>query len=250
VRKTIPCVLGFCLVLGLGVWARAEGTEAEKPHWKGDVSLGLSLARGNSESSSFSFTFAAAGPVNRANTLFWANKAIYLFGEMEGETSTDSLLLATRFDWQHTARLYSYYEVQMLRDPFKNYSSRILPAIGLGYKLIARDALTLGLDAGLSEVFTKYHDSGASESFTALKFGELLVWKIAETSEFNEKLEFEPDLSDFGRYLLRGEANLIAAIAKKWSVKLTFIDTYDSRPVGFGIEKNDITFIAGLSWKF
>jgi len=42
----------------------------------------------------------------------------------------------------------------------------------------------------------------------------------------------------------------ITAIAERWSVKLTFIDTYDSQPVGIGIEKNDITFIAGLSWKF
>jgi putative salt-induced outer membrane protein YdiY len=249
-RKTIGCLLGFCLILGWGARSRAQGAAEEPPHWKGDVSIGLSLARGNSESSSFSFTFAADGPVNKANTLLWANKAIYLFGEMEGETSTDSLLLATRFDWQHTSRFYSYYEIQALRDPFKNYSSRILPGIGVGYKVIAQEALTLGLDAGFSEVFTKYHDSGDTESFTALKFGELIVWKIAETSEFNEKLEYEPDVSDFGRYFLRFEANLIAAIAKKWSVKLTFIDTYDSQPVGFGIEKNDITFIAGLSWKF
>jgi hypothetical protein len=35
-----------------------------------------------------------------------------------------------------------------------------------------------------------------------------------------------------------------------WSAKLTFIDTYDSHPVGPGIKKNDIVFIAGVSWKF
>ncbi len=242
-------IIASLLVLSLGLSGLAE-EKKEPPHWKGDVSLGLSLARGNSQSSSFSFTFAADGPINKANTLLWANKAIYLFGEMDGETSAENLLLSSRIDWQHTARLYSYYELQGIRDQFKNYSYRILPAVGLGYKVIARDTVSLGMDAGLSQVFAKYYDTGDTESFTALKFGYLLIWKIAETSEFNEKLEYEPDVSDFGRYFLRFEANLIAAIAKKWSVKLTFIDTYDSQPVGFGIEKNDITFIAGLSWKF
>lgn len=243
-------VSAFFLVLSLGSFGLAEEAKKEPPHWKGDVSLGLSLARGNARSSSFSFTFAADGPINKANTLLWANKAIYLFGEMKGETSAESLLASSRLDWLHTGRWYSYYELQGIRDRFKNYSSRILPAVGLGYKVIAQDAVSLGLDAGLSHIFTKYYDTGDTASYTALKIGEQLVWKIAETSEFNEKLEFIPRISDFGWYFLRWEANLVTAIAKSWSVKLIFIDTYDSHPVGLGIKKNDIAFIAGLSRKF
>jgi putative salt-induced outer membrane protein YdiY len=238
------------VVISLGLFGLAEEPKEEPPHWKGDTSVGLSLARGNSRSSSFSFTFSADGPINQAKTLLWFNKAIYLFGESEGETSADNLLVSTRLDWQHTPRLYSYYELQGLRDRFKNYSYRIIPAVGVGYKVIARKMVTLGLDAGLSEVFTEYYDSGDTDNYLGLKLGEDLVWKIAETSEFNEKLEIDPDLSDFSRYFLRFETNLIAAIAQSWAVKLTFIDTYDSQPVGIGIEKNDIAFIAGLSRKF
>jgi putative salt-induced outer membrane protein YdiY len=237
-------------VVSLGLFGLAEEAKEEPPHWKGDTSVGLSLARGNSRSSSFSFTFSADGPINQAKTLLWFNKAIYLFGESEGETSADNLLVSTRLNWQHTPRLYSYYELQGLRDRFKNYSYRIIPAVGVGYKVIAQKAVTLGLDAGLSEVFTEYYDSGDTDNYLGLKLGEELVWKIAETSEFNEKLEIDPDLGDFSRYFLRFEANLIAAIAKSWAVKLTFIDTYDSQPVGIGIEKNDIALIAGLSRKF
>jgi hypothetical protein len=46
------------------------------------------------------------------------------------------------------------------------------------------------------------------------------------------------------------EANLITAIVRSWSVKLTFIDNLDNKPVGFGVKKNDITLIAGTSRKF
>jgi putative salt-induced outer membrane protein YdiY len=210
----------------------------------------LSLTGGNSQASSLSFTFAADGPINESQTMMWANKAVYLYGEMEGETSVENLLLSSRIDWLHTDRFYSYYELQGIRDRFKNHGARLLPAGGAGYKLIATEKVTLGLDGGLSFVFTKYYDTGDTDNFTALKLGEQLVWKITETSEFNEKLEVLPKLSDFGWYFLRLEANLVAALAKSWSIKLTFIDSYDNHPVGLGIRKNDVAFIAALSRKF
>jgi putative salt-induced outer membrane protein YdiY len=242
----------FCvfLVFSFGLSGLADEAKEEPPRWKGDVSLGLSLARGNTQSSSFSFTFAADGPVNKANTLIWANKAIYLFGEVDGETSAENLLVASRLDWEHAGRLYSYYELQGVRDRFKNYSYRLLPAVGIGYKVIAAETLALGLDVGLSQVFTKYYDTGDTDNYTGLKIGEQFVWKIAETSELNQKVEIAPDVSELKRYFLRLEANLITAIAKSWSVKLTFIENYDNKPVGPGIKKNDVTFIAGLSRKF
>ena len=242
-------ICAFLAVLSLGLSGLAEEAK-EPPHWKGDVSLGLSLARGNSRSTSFSFTFAAAGPINNSNTMIWTNKAMYLFGEMEGKTSAESLFASSRIDWLHTGQLYSYYELQGIRDRFKNYSSRALPAVGLGYKVIAQEKVTLGLDGGLALVLTKYYDTGDTDSYMALKIGQQLVWKIAQTSEFNEKLEVIPKISDFGWYFLRWEADLVTAITGSWSVKLTFIDTYDSKPVGLGIKKNDIAFIAGLSRKF
>ena len=51
-------------------------------------------------------------------------------------------------------------------------------------------------------------------------------------------------------YFARIEINLASAIAKGFAVKLSLIDLYDSDPVGEGVKKNDITFLAGLSVKF
>lgn len=238
------------LVVSSGLFGNAEDAKEEPAHWKGDVSLGVSLARGNTQSSSFSITCAADGPVNSSQTLMWANKAIYLFGEVDGQTNTENLLVASRLDWQHTGRFYSYYELQGTRDRFKNFSYRFLPAVGFGYKVVATETTALGLDVGLSQVVTKYYDSDDTESYTGLKFGEQFTWKISETSEFNQKIEISPDLSELNRYFLRLEANLITAIAESWSIKLTLIDNFDNQPVGLEIKKNDVTFIAGLSRKF
>jgi putative salt-induced outer membrane protein len=235
----------LCSVVVLGY---AQEKEEEPPHWKGDVSLGLSLARGNTRSSNFSFTFSASGPVGK--DLTWENRGMYLFGEVDERPAAESGEIASRLDWNHTNRLFSYYELQALHDRFKNYSYRFLPAAGVGYKFVDQKAVSLVLTAGLSEVLTKYYDTGDTASYTGLKGGEALVWKISGTAEFNERAELISDVSDLGRSYLRLEANLITAIAGSWSVKLTFIDSYDSKPVGPSIKKNDIVLIAGISRKF
>jgi putative salt-induced outer membrane protein YdiY len=246
--RTGAIIFNAILFLCVAFVSTAQEKAEEVPHWKGDVSLGLSLARGNTQSSNFSFSFSAGGPVGK--NLMWDNKGIYLFAEADDETSAESGLIASRLNWQHTNRLFSYYELQADHDRFKNYSSRFMPAVGLGYKVVAQEAVSLVLDAGLSEVLTNYYDNSASDSYLGLKGGQALIWKISKTSEFNEKAEITGDVSDFGRYFLRLEANLITAITNSWAVKLTVIDTYDSRPVGLGIKENDVVFIAGISSKF
>jgi len=182
--------------------------------------------------------------------MIWENKAIYLFGDMDGKTSAESGQVGSRLDWQLTNRFFSSYELQAIRDRFKNYGSRFLPAAGAGYKVVEEKTISVVLDADLSEVFTKYYDTDDTASYAALKGGERLVWKLSETAEVNEKAELIPDVSDLSYYFLRVEANLITAIAKSWSVKLTFIDSFDNKPVGLGIKKNDIILIAGISRKF
>jgi putative salt-induced outer membrane protein YdiY len=235
---------------GIAAGEAATNAPPPPPKWKGNVSLGLSLSRGNTHSTNFSFTFSAGGPIDKNKNMIWSNKGIFLLGELDGKTNTESLLVATRVDWKHKEGLFSYYEFQAIRDRFRNYSYRLLPALGFGYDVLARESITVGMDFGLSEVFTKYYESGLTESYAGLKVGQDLDLKISETAEFTEKLEINFDAARLSNYFLRLEANLLTAISKSWSVKLTFIDGYVNKPIGLDIQKNDITFITGISRKF
>lgn len=254
IKPMVRCfAIGLFLFHGL-VFSGFAWVGAKKPpppaKWKGDVSMGLSLSRGNTHTTNFSFTFSAGGPLDQAKSKVWSNKGIFLLGELDGETKTESLLYVTRVDWKHKEGLFSFYEVQAIRDRFKNYSYRFLPALGLGYDFLSSETLIMGVDLGLAEVFTKYYESGLTESYSGLKTGQDLDWRISETAEFNQKLEVNYDISNLSNFFLRLEANLITAISKGWSVKLTFIEGYVNEPVGVDIEKNDITFITGISRKF
>lgn len=220
----------------------------EPPHWGGDVSLGLSLARGNTNSSNFSFTFSAAGP--RGKDLMWENTGRFVFGEVNEKTNAESGQIDSELDWHHTKRYFSYIALQALHDRFKNFNYRITPGVGVGYMFVDQEALNLTLEAGFGWVFAEYYETRRRVNSPGLKGGQSFVWKISKTAEFNERAEFVAGLSVVRRYFLRVETNLVTVITSSWAAKLTFIDSYDSRPVGLGIKQNDLVVTAGISRRF
>jgi putative salt-induced outer membrane protein YdiY len=178
------------------------------------------------------------------------SKAYFLLSKEKDVTNAESLGLESQVDWNLSERFFTYFDILGLRDRFKNYSYRILPSAGAGYKLVAAEKVQLSVSAGLSEVFTKYYDSGETDSYTGIALGNQFTWKISESAELSQALALNSDISELSRYFLRFEASLATALTKGLSVKLTLMDSYDSQPEGEGIKKNDISFLAGLSAKF
>ncbi len=244
--KLSAVLLIWTLSFSTGLSAQDEN--ALLPKWNGDASLGLSLSRGNSDTTNFSIAINAAGRLS--DKIEWVNSLLFLFGQTDKLTNTETYQLASRINWTHSGRFFSYYDVQAIRDHFKNYSYRILPGIGAGYKLVADETVTLALSGGLSEVFTRYQDSKENESFLGIVVGNQFVWKISDSSEFNQKWEWNFDTSQSDHYLSNLEANLITNLIKNWAVKLTVLNRTDSQPVGDGVKKNDFSFLAAISLKF
>jgi putative salt-induced outer membrane protein len=235
-----------CLCLATGIWAQEEGNEENK--WGGDAAVGLALARGNTEMTNLSLTLSAKGPLSES--IDNINKAYFLLSKEKDITNAESMGLESQIQWKHSDRFFSYYGIQGLRDRFKNYSYRILPGLGVGYKVVASENVQLSTSAGLSQVFTKYYDSEETDSYTGITLGNEFAWKISPTAEISQTLSLNTNISKLKHYFLQFEISLASAITKGLSVKLTLMDKYDNEPVGEGIKKNDISFIAGLSAKF
>lgn len=238
------------LITALGLLSPLAAQEAETPDppWSGDASLGVSLSRGNSDLTNVSITLNILGRLSE--TIEWSNSALFLFGKAEEITNSETYQLASRLNWRHTGRIFSYYELQGVRDRFKNYSHRIAPGLGAGYKLVASEPITLDLTGGLTEVLTRYDDSGETDSFLGIKIGNRFAWKISGSAELNQKWEWNFATTEPERFLSNLEINLITTLVNNWSVKLTVLNRHDSRPVGEGVKKNDVSFLAGISAKF
>jgi putative salt-induced outer membrane protein YdiY len=238
----------FILSLFITTGTFAQEKAAEQNKWSGDAGVGLAIARGNTETTNLSITLSAKGPLSKSFAS--TSKAYFLLSKEKDVTNAESLGLESQIDWNLSERFFTYFDILGLRDRFKNYSYRILPSAGAGYKLVAAEKVQLSVSAGLSEVFTKYYDSGETDSYTGIALGNQFTWKISESAELSQALALNSDISELSRYFLRFEASLATALTKGLSVKLTLMDSYDSQPEGEGIKKNDISFLAGLSAKF
>jgi len=234
------------LALITGTYPEEKSSKQNK--WGGDASVGFALARGNTNTTSFSLTLSAKGPISKS--VVNSNKAFFMLNKEKEITNAESMGLETQINWQHTERFFSYYEILALRDRFKNHSYRILPSVGIGYKVMTTETIQLSASAGISEVFTKYYDTGETDRYTGIELGNQFSWKISESAELTQALGLTADFSELGRYFLRFEASIASAITKGLSLKLTLMENYDNKPVGEKIKKNDISFLAGLSAKF
>lgn len=246
-RFRLQTAIVTALILCLPVAAIPQ-EEEPPPKWKGDIGLSATVNQGNTNNSNFSITANATGRLSEK--IEWVNSGLFQFGRADDVTNAELYQLSTRLNWNHSERVFSYYEFPGVRDRFKNYAYRLSPGLGLGYKVINLESLILGFKGGIADIITKFYDTEETDSFFGVSVSDEFVWKFSETSEFNQKWDVTLSTADTNHYLSTFEANLIAQLIKSWSLKLTFINRYDSQPVGEGIKKSDSSFLAGLSWKF
>jgi len=222
--------------------------EPKKKKWSGDMSLGFAMTRGNSETLSVTLSFGLKKKFS--DKLEWLNSGFYLYNQEKNKKSAESMGFTTRLNWLNSKRFYSYYEFQVLRDIFKAYNYRLIPGAGLGYKLVELKSFGFTLYGGLTQVITNYRSTSGNESFTGVKVGDQLTWKITATTELNQMAEFISSLSKMEEFFIRFEVGLAAAISKKWALSFSFVNTYDSKPPKDEIKKNDAVLIAGINYKF
>ena len=137
---------GLCLCLVTGVLAEEEANQDNK--WGGDAGMGLALSRGNTETTNLSLALSVKGPLSES--LSSTTSVFFLFSKEKNITNAESLGLESRIDWQLSERFFSYVDILGLRDRFKNYSYRILPSAGVGYKVVTTEKIQLSASAGLS----------------------------------------------------------------------------------------------------
>ena len=246
--NALKCAVGISGLFLILIPVFGQEEDSVPPGWTGDIALSLSVMRGNAETTNTSVTFKAERTFSRPFKL--SSSGFFLLNRTEGITSAESMGMNVRLDWTHSNRFFSYYEIPVVRDKFKNYVFRFLPGAGIGLKVIATETAEWALTTGLAQVYTKYDRPDVSDSFMGLAAGYKLKWTLSETAEFNQVLDLNTDISELSRYIVHLDTSLTAAVSKSLGLKLSLIDNYEHKPVGEGVVENDIAYLAGLSYKF
>ena len=262
------CRIGGAILTLIGVLAAtsvrgADDASTNTNKWEGSVGLGATIQQGNSDSVLVTLTATAQRK--------WEKDQLQLgitggYGEARPQSTatdpdpdmqknTDYLGGMAQYNRLFSERLYAYGRVDALHDDIADIMYRVMLSPGAGYFVIREERLTLSGEVGPGYLWERLRESTPTgnvydnNDYATIRFGERLQWQISKTARLRQSLEYLPEASDWGNYIINATIAVEAAITSKLLLQVTFLNTYDSEPAP-GSDQNDMKLIAGLGYKF
>lgn len=241
------------LVLALGGAtgpAAAQEAGRDTLGWRGSVEFGLTLTQGNSETTSLSVGLGVARLLERQK---WTFDGSIVRATADGDETANKGNASGRYDFFPDTRFFVFGRLAGGYNRPAGVDLRLSPSAGAGYVVVRTGGLVVSTKAGggfLTERFAD--DSTANNAFLSL--AQDLSLAVNEHTDLTQSASYEPKTEDFGDFLLRAEVALSTTFAPPLGIKIRVIDEFDSSPFvdeeGTRREKNDVTFITGLTLEF
>ncbi|HEY3864129.1 MAG TPA: DUF481 domain-containing protein [Verrucomicrobiae bacterium] len=219
--------------------------------WKSSISLGVTIARGNTDTTMLSATAATEKKWLQNDLAFGADG---LYGESKvpnqpQQETAETLHGFSQYNRTVVDGLYYYFRADGFHDGIADIKYRVTLAPGVGYYFITNN--TMDLSAEMGPGYIREQLDGETESFATLRIGEKFHYNISSTAKVWEIAEYLPQIDQFNNYIVNLELGIDAALNKKKNLSLRTIlrDSYNNVPAA-GRLKNDLQIIAGLAYKF
>ena len=220
--------------------------------WQNSVTLGLTLARGNSDTTLASLSESSERSWARSRLNFGGD---VLYGESKAQGATTSTETAesmhgfAQYNRILTPRSYAYGRVDALHDGIADIQYRLNLAPGLGYYFLTNKTADLSVELGPGCVFEKL--DGSYREFASLRLAQRFHYRFNEHSRLWQTVEFIPSLNEFNDYVMTAELGLEAGLSKnnRLSLRTVLRDSYNNVPAAERL-KNDLKLITGINYKF
>ena len=217
--------------------------------WTGGGSLGLALARGNSDTTNLAIGFNAARPTPNDKWTVQAT-SIYSTSTADGVTTTSANALGgfIRYDHNITKKFFVFGLFAGAYDHPQALNERLSPSGGLGYHAIATQATTLDLLGGFGYTYENY-STGLINNLLNATIGDEFSHKINDNTSILQDFYFFPYLNDNRGYRGVFDFGLASKLYRILTWNLNFGDRYNSKPVP-GKKNNDLLLTTGLGFTF
>ena len=213
--------------------------------WKGNITIGGNLQRGNSDTMNISVGTSAA---RRTEKDRFTVTFLYSRTEDDGEKTAENTYGQLKYDYFLNPKWYLYLNMDMLSDKFNDINLRTTIGPGVGYQIWEEENKALSLEAGLS--FTSEdRDLGDDDNWLSARLGVNYMYKLFESILFTDQFVIYPDLENSGEYFLRNEASIATDIGNRLALKLSNIWERNSEPEP-GLDEDDYTWLLGLQYSF
>jgi len=218
--------------------------------WKSSAGAGLTYKSGNTEKTTYVADLKSERRSEKTDLIASLHGE---YGTAEDpatgvESKTEGQLRGqAELRWKLKGKLYVSVNAEALHDALKDISYRVGIGPNIGYYLIDNETQRLDVSAGVNQVFER--EAGVEDDYATIRLAEKYNWQITETSSFYLNTEYNARAEDMADYTLLFITGAKSKVSTQLALSLELRDEYDSRP-GSGIEKNDATVIAGLTYDF
>lgn len=213
--------------------------------WKGNVTLGGNMQKGNSDTMNIS---AGAQAVRRTEDDRFMANILYNRTEDNGQSTAENTFSQLKYDYFLNPKWYLYLNIDMLSNKFQDINLRTSVGPGIGYQVWDEENKVLNLEAGASYTYVDKNIGEDTDGVTARLAANFLK-KVFDRVLFTDQIAVYPDLEETGEYLLRNEASLITDIGASLAFKISNIWERNSNPEP-SLKQDDFTWILGLQYSF
>ncbi|MCK5706587.1 MAG: DUF481 domain-containing protein [Candidatus Aureabacteria bacterium] len=230
----------FVITLSLCTYGYAD----ENSDWDSSVAFSMNLTNGNSNTFLGNISYYAKKRRVTDEIMFGFETN---YGEAEIETNVQNSRCYADYKYLFDKRNYVYFNMDLSQNEISDIDYRFYLGPGMGRYVIRSEKISLGLEGGVSYIKEKL--GGIDDDRLVLRLYERFEYKPSDTSRIWQYLEYLPSFEEFSNYLLNFELGIETAINSHLNLRLVAQDKYNNVPA-VGKEKNDLTFLAGVSYKF
>ena len=204
-------------------------------NWKHDVRFGLNLRYATKDSHEFLSILKSTYGKAPFRHIFDVN---FKYGRVEGELAANSLAASEKTEYQLSPKSYVFNLIGGGYDEIRKIDYQFEVGPGFGLELLKLTNFVWKTEIGFNFLQQDRADDTRQNTYS-VRFAEIFAWRVWEKLTADLKVEFFPNLDEFGEYRLRIESTLRYPVSKNLSVNLDVIDLYDTLPPA-GVTKNDL----------
>jgi len=216
--------------------------------FSGEVRAGYNTTRGNTETEQFHAAASLNIKREKIDEVTLGGDMYYSSSDKKMDAQKWYVMGRYAFSFGEQKKWYNFYKVEGDHDRFANVDYRLIPGAGLGYWFFDEADTKFLLEAALGWEYTNYRDDTDDEGVFVVVPRAFFEKKLFENIMFSQEAVMYPKLKDIGDYRLRAESVLTFDLNDKFSIKVSFIDDYNSDPAG-DAKENDMTFLSALVYK-
>jgi putative salt-induced outer membrane protein YdiY len=226
--------------------AKAPGAKPVAPkHWAVDVLLGLDFGLSERKHQNYTGHSKVTYGKDRFRHVLDYD---FAYGRTEGITSANRMDGASKADYDLTPKWYVYSLATLGYDQIRKIDYRFEIGPGIGYHLFKRTNFVFNLEGGVDYQSQHLKDDTRPDLFF-YRLAENATWQLTPRLSWDEKFEYLTRVEKLNEYKLRLESNVRYALVSNFSLVLTVLDLFESRPPT-GVSKNDLQVRSAVSVKF